>query len=282
MSKIKATGPNDRPVHSSIGASSMYRWKNCPGSVRLSQGLPNKSNIYADEGSAAHEIVSLALERAFSENRPTVEVLNDIVKALSVYTTYIEKIKKDNPIHIEHSFDMGDIFPDLYGTADCVLYDKSTKILHVIDYKHGQGIPIEVTDNLQLSYYALGALTTLDYNCEKVTMTIIQPRCYHPDGHIRSWTVPSLYFIDFELDLIAAAKETKKKNALLAAGAHCMFCLAKAICPQKEKVAQADAKKQFGFYTDPKKEFDKVGNDFEAVDSSESLNTNKDEYDWGI
>ena len=82
MSEIK-------PIHSSIGASSMYRWKNCPGSVKLSQGLPNRASIYAKEGSAAHEIVSLALERAFSENRPTIEVLNDTIKALSVYTNYI-------------------------------------------------------------------------------------------------------------------------------------------------------------------------------------------------
>ena len=275
MSKIK-------PIHSSIGASSMYRWKNCPGSVKLSQGLPNRASIYAKEGSAAHEIVSLALERAFSENRPTIEVLNDTIKALSVYTNYIEKNKKDNPIHIEHSFDMGDIFPDLYGTADCVIYHKDTKILHVIDYKHGQGIPVEVVNNLQLSYYALGAMHTLAYPCQDVKMTIIQPRCYHPDGFIRSWTVSSLYFIDFELDLIAAAKETKKKKALLAAGAHCMFCLAKAICPQKEKIAQADAKKQFAFYTDPKKEFEAVDNDFEAVKNSNSLNTNNNLYDWGI
>ena len=274
-----------KPTHSSIGASSMYRWKNCPGSVKLSQGLPNKSSIYAKEGSAAHEIVGLALERAFSENRSTLEVLNDTVKALSVYTNYIEEIKKDNPMYI------GDILPNLCGTADCVIYDKTLKTLHVIDYKHGQGIPVEVINNLQLSYYALGALHTLNYPCRDVKMTIIQPRCYHPDGFIRSWVVPSLYFIDFELDLIAAAKETKKKKALLAAGAHCMFCLAKTICPQKEKVAQADAKKQFSFYTDPKKEFDievefdpiKYNNDdFKAVDNTESLNTNKDEYDWGI
>ena len=278
--KIEAV---DRPVHSSIGASSMYRWKNCPGSVRLSEGLKSKSSVYAEEGTAAHELIGLALKRAFSENVPTINILQKTIEALDVYAKYIEGLKKDNPIHIEHSFDMDDIFPNLYGTADCVIYDKKEKLLHVIDYKHGQGLPIEVENNLQLSYYALGAMHTLDYPCHEVQMTIVQPRCYHPDGHIRSWKVSALYFIDFELDLIAAAKETKKKKGLLSAGAHCIFCPAKSICPQKEKDAQTDAKKQFAFYNDPKKDFDKIETtEFKAVDNASSLGTTKDAYDWGV
>lgn len=253
--------PNKRPTHSKIGASSMYRWQQCPGSVKLSEGLPNKSSVYAQEGTAAHEIVGLALERAFSENVPATEVLNEIVKALSVYTEYVESLKGDNPVHIEHSFNMDDIFPELYGTADCVVYDKSTKILHVIDYKHGKGIPVEVENNLQLSYYALGALHTLDYPCIAVQMTIVQPRCYHPAGQIRSWKVSALYFLDFEFDLIEAAKKTQKKKAKLFAGDHCIFCLAKTICPQKKKQNKAQAKKEFknfNFYDDPKNDFEPV------------------------
>ncbi len=247
-----------RPVHSKIGASSMYRWKNCPGSVKLSEGIPNKSSVYAEEGTAAHELIALAIERAFAKNITTLEVLNEIVKATNVYATYIESIRGNNPVHIEHAFDMSAIFPNLYGTADCVIYDTNTRVLHVIDYKHGQGLPVEVINNLQLSYYALGAMLTLKYPCTHVQMTIVQPRCYHPDGFIRSWKVPALYFIDFEADLIEAAKDTLKPDAILSSGSHCMFCLAKAKCPQKHKNKNEEAKKQFTFYTDPKSQFKKV------------------------
>ena len=250
-----------RPTHSKIGASSMYRWQKCPGSVELSEGLPNKSSVVAQEGTAAHNIVGLALERAFSENVPTTEILNAIVKALSVYTEYIESIKGENPCHIEHSFDMGGIFPNLYGTADCVIYDKDTKILHVIDYKNGRGIPVDVENNLQLAYYALGALHTLAYPCVEVQMTIVQPRCYHPAGLIRHWKVSALYFIDFELDLIRDAKKTQKKKAKLFAGDHCIFCLAKTTCPEILKQNQSQAKKEFksfNFYDDPKNDFEPV------------------------
>lgn len=263
---------DDRPLHSPIGASSMHRWKACPGSIKLSEGLPNTSGVAAQEGTAAHEIVALALERGFSENRPAFEVLREHIEALRTYTEYIESLKKENPIHIEHSFDMSDIFDNLYGTADCVIYDQDSKILHVIDYKHGKGIPVEVENNSQLSYYALGVLHTLAYPCRFVQMTIVQPRCFHPQGKIRSWRVSVLHFIEFELDLIKAAKATKKKKAPLVAGSHCIFCPAKTICKEHHNMKVNQAKEEFKqrpfqFYNDPKK-------DFEPIVNEESQNNN--------
>ena len=260
-----------KPKHSPIGASSMSRWAACPGSIKLSEGMPNVAGVAAMEGTAAHELIGLAMERAFSENVPTRTVLEGVIKAVMVYSDYCTKLKgDDNPYHVEHSFDMSKIFPMLYGTADFCCYEKKKRILHVVDYKHGQGLPVEVEENKQLQYYALGALTTLDYSPTHVTMTIVQPRCYHPAGPVRSWTVPALHFIDFEADLIDAAKATKKKNAKLSAGSHCIFCPAKSICTEKHNNQVQTAKRDFNakknkspfnFYNDPK-------NDFEAVNVS--------------
>jgi len=245
----------DRPVHSPIGASSRYRFSKCPGSVALSKGMPNTSGIAAQEGTAAHELISLAMQRAFSKNIKTIDVLNDIVKAVDVYADYVEGIKQGHAIHIEHSFDMGAIFEDLYGTADCVVYNQKSSTLHVIDYKHGENLVVEVEGNGQLEYYALGALTTLGYPCRWVHMTIVQPRAYHPDGPIRHWKVPALHFIDVENKIVAEAKETLEKDALLLAGSHCMFCPAKTVCPQKAKANVTGAKSDFKFYKDPKEDF---------------------------
>lgn len=248
----------ERPKHSPIGASSMSRWAACPGSVRLSKDQPNVAGKAALEGTAAHELIGLALENAFSKNVHVKEVLDKTVEAVLVYANYIYSIKKDNPVHIEHGFDMGSIYPNLYGTADCVIYETKQRVLHVIDYKHGEGLPVEVENNKQLQYYALGALTTLGYNPTKVTMTIVQPRCYHPQGAVRSWTVPALHFIDFEADLVEAAKATEKKNAKLLAGSHCIFCPAKSICTTKQKANVERAKREFNFYNDPKNDFEPV------------------------
>ena len=260
-----------KPKHSRIGASSMYRWKNCPGSVKLSAGIVSESSIYAQEGTAAHEVVGLALERAFSENVSPRLVLQATNEALFVYTDYIENLKGDNPVYIEHSFDLNDIFPGMYGTADCVIFDEKTKILHVIDYKHGMGIPVDVKNNLQLQYYALGAVHTLPHPCREVQMTIVQPRCYHPDGKIRHWKVSALHFIEFELELIAAGKQTQKKKATLFAGEHCIFCPAKTTCPQKEKQGSVEAKREFKFYKDPKDEFTPVAIDTNSNDLIDDL-----------
>lgn len=272
-------GNADKPKHSPIGASSMSRWATCPGSIRLSKGMPNVAGVAAMEGTAAHELIGLALERAFSDNVSTRTVLEKTLKAVLVYSDYIEKIKGNNPVHIEHAFDMSSIFPNLYGTADCVVYDSVKRILHVIDYKHGEALPVEVEHNLQLQYYALGALTTLGYACQSVTMTIIQPRCYHPAGSIRSWTVPAMHFIEFEADLVEAAKKTEKKNAKLIAGSHCIFCPAKTICKEKHndnvKQAKNDFKKEKQhFYKDPQKDFEQIKSnlDFEPVEVGNDSN----------
>lgn len=48
-------------VHSDIGPSSAERWFNCPGSVILSEGMPNPTSFYAAEGSVAHSICELLL-----------------------------------------------------------------------------------------------------------------------------------------------------------------------------------------------------------------------------
>ena len=241
----------------------MYRWSKCPGSVNLSRGINKPSSIYARQGSCAHELVGFAMETAFAKNIPTYQILQkDYLIPVLVYARYIEAIKWAHPdaaIHIEHSFDMSFIFPDLYGTCDCAIWHPKSQLLEIIDYKHGAGVPVDVEGNQQLSYYALGAIETLGYKALNVKMTIIQPRCYHPAGQIRSWTVPNTYFIDFKADLIDAAKKTLEKDAPLVADGsrlgHCMFCPAKTICPAKLKAANTGAKNEFKFYTDPKKDF---------------------------
>lgn len=48
-------GPGER-LHSDLGASGTERWMNCPGSIRMSKGMPNKSSIFAMEGTCAHAL----------------------------------------------------------------------------------------------------------------------------------------------------------------------------------------------------------------------------------
>lgn len=260
-----------KPKHSHIGASSRYRWSKCPGSVNLSKDLPNVAGAAALEGTMAHEVIASILNSAFSKNESVGIVLSEFIKHISVYLDYVQKLKQTCEIvHVEHKFDMSDTFDGLYGTADCVGYDKANGVLHVVDYKHGEALVVEVVNNLQLEYYALGALNTLGYSCRTVQLTIIQPRAYHPDGPIRHWRRPAMEFLEVEENIISEAQDTLDPKAVLLAGSHCMFCSAKLKCPQKHTASQTQAKKEFNFYTDPKK-------DFEVLETVDKKN---DEFAW--
>lgn len=228
-------------AHSEIGASSMSRWSVCPASVRLSRGMPNTSSSYAEEGTKAHDLAEriLKLKNYSCEDESMLD-------AVHVYTGYVMNLWGGCSCYgIEEQFDLSPIYPGLYGTCDSWVYHSSTSTLHVIDYKHGQGIAVEAENNKQLRYYALGALLKLKLPVSKVTMTIVQPRAWHPDGAIRSWTIPVSDLLDFTADLVEAAEATQKDDSPIVSGDHCRFCPAAAICPGLHETALETAKLEF-------------------------------------
>lgn len=239
-------------AHSHIGASSMYRWSKCPGSVRLCKDIPPQISEYAAEGTRAHEVAAKWL----TDRKTTSEGL-DFETYEAIRTYYVEVMDNwhsDDEVLIEHRFDLSQIHPGLYGTADCVIYDPTNKRLHVYDYKHGAGVAVEVENNPQLMYYALGALLSKNYKVADVEMIVVQPRCPHPDGPVRRWSIPAIDLIDFSVDLKKYAVATEVPDATLLAGSHCRFCPAAAnACSAIKNKAQILAKEEFApqFSYDP-------------------------------
>ena len=220
-------------IHSKIGASSYYRWKACPASVRLSEGVPRSESVYAAEGTKAHDIASELLEAYFFNKKIKNSIFKDtppdMKPAVMMYVDYIKaeaKACNAKPEHIliENKFSLEEIHPALFGTSDATIYDEKNKILKVIDYKHGAGLAVDVKDNSQLLYYGLGALMALKVPCAKIQITIVQPRCDHPDGVIRSAEYTALELMDFAADLEEDAIATEKPDALVKEGSHCRFC----------------------------------------------------------
>lgn len=76
--------------------------------------------------------------------------------------------------------------------------------------KYGAGVAVEVVNNLQLKIYALATLLTFEYPAKTVTATIVQPRCYHPDGHIRSVVYDVVDLMDFYADVSDAIQHVKE------------------------------------------------------------------------
>lgn len=242
-------------THSPIGASSMYRWSVCPASVNLSKGIETSTSSYAAEGTEAHDWLAKLLQGACSSREIPEELRDSVIYAFDVIRTLIVKAGKNASYYVEHGFDLSNVYPGAFGTADFVLYSPKTKMLTVIDYKHGQGILVEVEGNSQLQYYGLGALTTLDGvgEIETVRLMVIQPRCPHPSGQVvRHWDIDSVELFDFAVDLQRYAKATEDPHAPMVPGEHCRFCPAAAVCPELSKKANEIAKSTFTEISDGK------------------------------
>lgn len=243
--------------HAELGASVAARWIACPGSVRLSRGRDNISSEYAQEGTAAHALGELALRNGpgpevfVGTTLEGVEVTEEMADFVRVYVDYCQAQKgRFISTWIERSFNLGALNPPgpMFGTADFTAYDPILRRLHVTDLKYGQGVLVQVKGNIQLRYYALGALLSLPKGTivDEIEITVVQPRMLHPDGVIRSETITLAELIEFSIELLDAARATQAPDAPLHAGAHCKFCPASGACPELVKHAQEVAQIEFG------------------------------------
>lgn len=239
--------------HSPIGASKSKQWMACPGSRRMQAGIPNKSSEYAQEGTQAHylhelclrggqdasEYVGTTIAMPCGDGDPVIfEVTGDMAEAVQLSLDMIREDMAAHPggeLQIEKSFHLEQLHPLLWGSCDAV-YGEAFGTLYVYDYKHGAGVAVDVEENPQLMFYALGACHNEDYG--DVVLTIVQPRAAHPDGPIRRWTTTQKALEAWGRDVLGpAAHETDQPDALLRAGDHCRFCLAQHKCPELRATA---------------------------------------------
>ena len=240
-------------AHSKIGASSASRWFACPGSVRLCEGVESVESEYAKEGTAAHALAAHCLENGYHAKRFLGDVYfgeegwmprelfknvdgyllctEEMATAVQVYLDEVRAIAIGNvcrELDVEVKFHLEQLHPDLFGTADCVVYDPDTGELWVLDYKHGAGVTVDPEDNPQLLYYAVGAaLAKVNRRVTQVHLAIVQPRAMGSD--VKWWDVDAIDLLDFADRLANAAKATESETAPLCAGDHCKWCPAQPV-----------------------------------------------------
>lgn len=240
-------------AHARLSASAAHRWMACPGSVRLSANLPNKSSIHAATGTLAHEVAaeSLNFKESPAERLGDVETIDgfqitvdqEMVDGVQFYLDTIKADAKKGDeafVEVDLAEPLAKIDPDLGGTADHVRWRPKTQHLLVTDLKYGAGKVVEPTENKQLKLYALGALLTVDKPVKEVTVRIVQPRIEHEDGRVRDWTFPAVELLDFAADAAESASRTRDANAPLVPGeTQCGFCPARHCCPALEEKQHA-------------------------------------------
>lgn len=251
-------------AHSKLGASSSDRWFNCPGSVALCEEVPAPdAGAAALEGTAAHALA----EKVFKEppnawyymgkekkllgpefNDHGIKVTEEMATHVQAYVDFcrVKARELGGELIVEKRFHLKHIHPLLFGTADAVIVVPFGPVW-VIDFKYGVGHAVEAEENSQLLYYAVGATTGID--AEEITVCIVQPRCDHADGPIRTWTIEPRTLKDFSKRLRQRALETEKENAPLNPGKWCQWCAAAGVCPALHRTAIEVAKTDF---EDPK------------------------------
>jgi len=250
-------------AHAKFGASNAKRRMACPGSLNAEAPFPDESSPYAELGTAAHELGEFCLvnghEDAFAfigEEHNGHKVDDNMARAVQVYIDHIRATALLEPslCRYEKRFSLDKLDPPMpmFGTADCIIYGKESGTLYVLDYKHGQGVAVEVEDNAQLKYYALGAILEIGDKApvNKVITVVIQPRAMHPDGPVRQYSYSRDEIMDFGTELIDAAHESLKPNAPRLAGDHCKFCKAAGTCSALRNDALAVAQDEFGAVKD--------------------------------
>ena len=247
--------------HSILSASGANRWINCPPSARLEleQGVEEKSSVYAEEGSLAHELAELELNFSLYNARLKKRTYNARLKKIKSNTLYKEEMidfvgdyvskiqeiiseKKDPTILIEEKFDLSEWIKEGFGTGDCVIIDDG--VLEIIDFKYGQGVKVNPEDNTQLKIYGLGAYFKYEfsYDISEVRLTIVQPRL----GHIESWVIQVKDLLDWGDKILKPAAELAwEGKGVQKAGEHCRWCKIKARCATLASFSLKEAKRDF-------------------------------------
>jgi hypothetical protein len=207
------------------------------------------------------------------------EVTEEMARAVQLFldtvNTELEiwELQGLNPIlNVEVGFSLEKVMGrnDMFGTNDASIWVPGY-YLGVFDYKHGKGEIVEVEENSQLKYYALGALIELcwddilggfdwDRMPERIELVIVQPRAPHANGPVRRWEIdPTALVEDFVAEMkddvtaidrlfamfpnIERISAQEVMDALpmeeFATGDWCKWCKAKAGC----KAMQLEAKR---------------------------------------
>lgn len=244
-------------AHARLGASSAYRWMNCPGSVALSEQVPaEETSIHAAEGTAAHALAEKTLldnnawpTDFIGEELEGFVVTREMAEAVADYVREVrERIQKYDILLVEQrvSLDALGSPEPMFGTADAVIYSPTQKLLTIIDYKHGMGVGVDVENNPQLRFYGLATMVSHpEWEVNHVAMVVVQPRFAHADGPIRFDVIEAPDLMIWAADLLAAAEATKAADAPTNPGSWCRFCPAKAVCPSLMDTALAAAKVEF-------------------------------------
>jgi hypothetical protein len=185
-----------------------------------------------EEGTAIHWVAERMFhDRDFGSIAPNGVIITD--ELLDVAELYVAWLREQFiPWRVEELLRAVRIHPECGGTPDAYGHSLFEQLIEVADCKGGFGV-VEVWPNSQLIGYLaaiLDANPTWEQPNTRVRFTIIQPRAFHPDGPVRSVTVPLSQVYPYIEELRQAAHKAMGETAPAVAGPQCDNCSARVIC----------------------------------------------------
>lgn len=231
-------------AHSKFSASGAERWMSCSASVELSEGVPDKSSKWAEEGTRAHEVLERMLRTELSGNDGAEvlelsEYLRDIPRdmfqhAMNAAHFILDKWRSlpDAELMVESRVYLDFIDEEAFGTLDSAIIDYFAT-LHIFDFKYGAGVPVGPVGNLQMIFYALAMANKHHWNFKRVKIWIIQPRISGYDGPLY-WEISIKELKSYVPKFREAVRRVREEPELVE-GSWCHWCKAKSKCPLKNE-----------------------------------------------
>jgi hypothetical protein len=183
----------------------------------------------AKEGTAAHWLAAQVLGGHYQLEELTdraapngVIVTGEMVEHVS---SYVDRPREGLPV-VERLLQSA--IPGVEDGTPDALWIVGTRGF-IDDLKYGYGI-VEIRDWWQGFSYAVDLFAKHEWRLESVTVTIVQPRPYHPDGRVRSWTITRETGWYLYQQLLAAAQRAHDPDAPAVTGPHCKNCRALHAC----------------------------------------------------
>ncbi len=251
-------------IHSHVmGGSTAAQRRYCPGSLKQEEGIPEPpESEYASRGSMLHAGMDLLItedpdnmrecealfeqligqDMGYPGNEITQELIDTKIRPAMQAWFKIRKKYGFVDWFREQRVSLERVIPGAFGTADIIAIDKKGR-LHILDWKFGDGIQVDVRANDGTAFYAAAALYEDDEemleftkDVKSLVFHIVQPRV-GSDTVFESWET-NLDWVEAWIDQSIDAMElAQSDDPPLKSGDWCKFCKARATCPALNALA---------------------------------------------
>ena len=224
-------------------ATDLPRIMACNGSIQMDDSHPpiESTDAVKNEGNAAHWLAQqihskefLAEELIDRQSPEGIYITGEMVEHLD---DYLSALKTGTQVEIDTSFS-GENW-QVNGRADSITYEQAGGHLTINELKYGWRI-VEPEMNWTLLAHAIGFIFNnkeLADEIHTITMTVYQPRAYHPEGSVRSWRIG----VGDLRELSQTLNNTlHHPSEILNTSDNCHYCPSMAVCPAARK-AQMNA-----------------------------------------